>query len=249
MTKLWIASVLFGVACVGHAGCTALTDAGRFERAEDLRVSLSNMGAYVGTRIEAQLVSGQTGEVEARAVIDSLRSPTMDLRMFSALVPGRNYSIQVYADENGDAWQTAGEPTWETQVMGGSAEIDGTQPSTVDMPLVSGGPFTYELADMTPHVGQRFELQVFDEDLGRAVGYYRTDAAEISFTVQIVAIIHAEHTYLVEFYADHQNPEGYSFPGDHCWRETYTAEGDELTASFTHRTPFDELETFESVDP
>jgi hypothetical protein len=108
-----------------------------------------------------------------------------------------------------------------------------------------------QFTDMTPHVGQYFELRVVDaandqivasEDLSGIV-----DAA---FDLVVLHALENAGSYNVDFWADHSGNGSYDAPPtDHAWWVAVSSVSGNTTESFSHNTDFTDIGTPVSLDP
>jgi len=96
--------------------------------------------------------------------------------------------------------------------------------------------------DMSPHLGQRFEVRLMDDGTGMMVA--RTLLGEIesdSFTL-VFDNLSEGRSYRLEFAAD-ANGNGFydAPPADHAWRIFLPEISDGLQVGFRHSGPFDDL--------
>ena len=95
---------------------------------------------------------------------------------------------------------------------------------------------------MDPHVGQRFELRVVEEDTGREIARFSVpEIASPVFDLEIVDL-RLEASYRIDFYADASGNGIYDAPpADHAWRIAFpNVEGD-ASLTFTHNVDFTDI--------
>jgi hypothetical protein len=93
---------------------------------------------------------------------------------------------------------------------------------------------------MNPHVGQTLFLRVYEKNSGNEIER-KTEDINANFTIQI-SDIEKEHSYYVDFFADHNGNGSYDAPNtDHAWRlELNNVTGD-TTLNFSHNTNFTDI--------
>lgn len=100
---------------------------------------------------------------------------------------------------------------------------------------------TINFTGMTPHVGQTLWLEVVEKSTGKEVER-KTQIISVQFSV-IVSGIEANHSYYVNFFADHNKNGKYdSPPVDHAWRLELNNITGNRTLDFAHNTSFTNIE-------
>ena len=98
---------------------------------------------------------------------------------------------------------------------------------------------TLQLTEMTPHVGQLFEVRLFNNTPGYIGEVSRARVKEIpsaDFSVSLPGLV-TGHDYQIDFFADFNDNGRYDPPpADHAWR--LLVSGDVGTVTFTHNTNF-----------
>lgn len=99
---------------------------------------------------------------------------------------------------------------------------------------------TVNFTNMNPHVGQMLYLSVVDINSGKEIER-TTEDINVNFSMQVSGI-EKNHSYKVDFFADHNGNGMYDAPPtDHAWRmELNNATGD-TTLMFTHNTGFTDI--------
>ncbi|MFH1197481.1 MAG: T9SS type A sorting domain-containing protein [bacterium] len=94
---------------------------------------------------------------------------------------------------------------------------------------------------MTPHVGQKLFLRVFDKLNMMEVGRTEVPSITSDFTISLNAVLPG-HSYFVDFFADHNGNGFYDAPpADHAWRmELNNAAGSDQL-DFSHNTNFTDI--------
>ena len=99
---------------------------------------------------------------------------------------------------------------------------------------------TINFSAMNPHVGQKLYLSVYEKDSGKEVERKIEDISA-SFMVQISGI-EKEHSYYVDFFADHNGNGSYDAPNaDHAWRLELNNVAGDTTLNFTHNINFTDI--------
>jgi len=101
---------------------------------------------------------------------------------------------------------------------------------------------TVTFLDMTPHVGQNLYLRVVDTLGGMEIGRDSLMVETDSFALEVVGLV-PEHSYNVDFWADHNNNGTYDPPSaDHAWRIPLDSVWGDTAITFTHNTNFMDIE-------
>ncbi len=105
-----------------------------------------------------------------------------------------------------------------------------------------GDILTVQFEEMTPHVGQKFEIRIIDQYDRREVIRKKLDVIPAAEYQMYFDGIEEGHSYYVDFYADLNNNKRYDPPAeDHAWRlEVNDVKGDTIV-TFTHNTDFTDI--------
>jgi hypothetical protein len=210
-----------------------------------LTMTFSNMNPHVGQKLEVRVL-----ELNSKKEIGRTALPSISVPNFMFTIPGleigNSYQVDFYADLNKNGFYDT-PPTdhaWRMQLddVTGDASLNfihNTQFTEIDW----GYLFTLELSNMTPHIGQLFELRVVDESDGSEVG--RTFVPSIlqpNFSVQVGGIKIGK-SYNVDYYADlNKNGQYDTPPTDHAWRTLFTNSIGDTTLTFVHNTTFTDIQ-------
>jgi plastocyanin len=94
---------------------------------------------------------------------------------------------------------------------------------------------------MTPHVGQTLWLEVVEKNTGKEVER-KKQIVSANFSVNISGI-EKDHSYFVNFYADHNKNGKYDIPPvDHAWRMELNNVTGNSVLDFAHNTNFTNIE-------
>lgn len=100
---------------------------------------------------------------------------------------------------------------------------------------------TINFTGMTPHVGQTLWLEVVEKDSGKEVARLKQTVSE-QFSIEVSGI-EAEHSYFVNFYADHNKSGFYDAPPvDHAWRMELNNVTGNSVLNFAHNTNFTNIQ-------
>lgn len=96
--------------------------------------------------------------------------------------------------------------------------------------------------EMDPHVGQRFELRVVEQDTGlEIVRFSVPEIVSPAFDLEI-ADLRIGVSYRIDFYADASGNGIYDAPpADHAWRMVFPDVQEDATLTFTHNVDFTDI--------
>jgi len=97
---------------------------------------------------------------------------------------------------------------------------------------------------MGPHPGQPFKLRVVDQETNTEVAREVVASIDASTKIDITftGILAAGKSYNVDFYVDVDASGGYTFPGDHSWREPLASVSENQTLTWSHNLNFVDIE-------
>lgn len=96
---------------------------------------------------------------------------------------------------------------------------------------------TLHFMSMNPHIGQRLHLNVTEKNSGKEIER-KVEDIQSDFQVQVSGI-EKDHSYYINFFADHNSNGLYDAPPtDHAWRMELNNVGGDTTLTFTHNTSF-----------
>ncbi len=224
--------------CSIGAGLTELS-------AQTVQVDLVGMTPHVGQLFEARLIDKQNLREVDRVRVDAIPAANFSITLEGEI--GASYWLDFYADlnQNGHYDAPPADHAWRL-------DADDLASGTNTLTFNHAPPFTdvdwrhaiyLHLSDMSPHVGQRFEVRVRDiNQTGKEVGRVVIDAIpQADFTVVLPFVIPGR-SYWLDFYADlNQNGHYDAPPADHAWRlQVDDATGD-IDVNFTHAPPFTDI--------
>ena len=208
-------------------------------------LNLSNMTPHLGQRFALRVVNKTTNREVGRVTIPSLQSANFSVSV-PGIVAGQSYRADFYADHNGNGrYDTP--PTDHAWRL----DLDNVTNDTVrefihntDFAAITWVyQFTLDAQNMTPHVGQLFEMRIVDAitnaEIGRA-SLERIPAANFKLSIPGLLL---GRKYFVDFYADHNRNTYYDAPPtDHAWRQEITPQTGNLSLSFVHNTTFTNIQ-------
>ena len=110
--------------------------------------------------------------------------------------------------------------------------------------------FQMQFTDMTPHVGQFFEIRIVDISNDLVVA--SEEVSSIGDAAYDFVFLHALEdgaSYQVDFWADHNGNGSYDAPPtDHAWRVDLASVSGNTTENFSHNTNFTDIGGTVSID-
>ena len=216
----------------------------------DVSLELIEFDPHVGQLMHFRVVSDDD-ELVALGVWDPLEDGDTDIELPSS-TPSGVHRLDWFADfnDNGVYNPPPADHAWRLPIAAsGDASLDYTHDTdftNIAMPALDvGEDFTFSATDMDPHVGQLFEVRVFDEDTDRLCGrYVLGEIATADFEVMLPGIVQDGRSYRVDFWADLDGDGAYDAPStDHAWRMSGVEAGPNgLTVDFVHNTTFTDVE-------
>lgn len=211
-----------------------------------LNFEFASMAPHVGQLLEILIDDNQTGEEVARVRVEGIASAD-----FTLSIPGiklnHEYDVEFYADLNKNGLYDA-PPTdhaWELTFTNNTGDYTlnfthNTNFTDVEWEYL----LTLNLINLSPHVGQKFELRVVNTATSEEI--YRTtyDSVPIAnFSIMVPDIV-LNQDYNINFYADHNGSGSYDAPpADHAWRITFNSgTAGNVVQNFTHNTSFTDIE-------
>ena len=211
-----------------------------------LTVEFSNMRPHNSQKFELRVVDMTTQMEIGRKKVEDIPASG-----FEIMVPGIDsagyYQVDFFADHNDNevydappadhAWRIlSGLTSGDTKLMfshnTGFTNIDWTY-------LVS-----LEVNNLSPHLGQLFQMRVVEQATGKEVGRAHLDSVYNDQFVLFAGGVRPNQDYHLDFFADHNNNGIYDAPPvDHAWRISFTggSEG-ETELGFTHNTSFTNID-------
>lgn len=253
----WIFSHVFSIPGTYHYQCDPHVSLGMTgtvnvtESSQDVfSIHFSSMGPHVGQVLWLSVTDNQTGEEVARTSVVVEESFTLEVQ---GLEPGRDYTVDFYADFNGNGYYDVppADHAWRLAVEDASANESLEFVHNTDFTDVEWEHRLRVLFEgMTPHVGQALTLFVRDTDSETYLDTIVVDAvAGPDFAVSSY-VIEPGGSYTVDFYADHNGNGMYdSPPTDHAWRlETGETMGD-VDLEFSHNVNFTDIFGTTGLEP
>jgi len=210
---------------------------------DTLIVNLTGMVPHIGQQGFIRVTDDASGEeLERSGGIIETDSFTLKI---PGIVSGHSYTIDLYADLNGNGYYDAPplDHAWRmgATAAGGNLVVDFAHNTDfTDIEWVHRLEMMF--SGMAPHLGQMLTLYVRDLATGNYLDTVVLEAIEDPvFDIHSNAI-EAGGTYMIDFYADLNGNGLYDAPPvDHAWRlETGEAVGD-VIIEFAHNTVFTDI--------
>jgi hypothetical protein len=210
-----------------------------------LSLHLSGMNPHLGQMLEMRVIDLLTQKEIGRTKVESIAVPDFVLSV-SGIDTSGIYQVDFYSDHNGNGlYDTpATDHAWRmrTEMTAGDTElVFSHNTGFVDINWVYL--YTLEVSDLSPHLGQKFEMRIVDQESGKEVGRAHLDEVyKDEFTLSAPGIV-LNRIYNVDFYADFNGNGIYDTPPtDHAWRITFNNGDDgDNEDSFQHNTSFTDI--------
>lgn len=209
-----------------------------------VKLKLTNMNPHVGQKFEARVVDLATGSEIGRTSLSAITQPDFEVSI-PGILPGHDYQLDFYADlnQNGLYDGPPADHAWREQfTSNGDVVVEfghNTNFSNFEWPYL----FTLNLSNMNPHLGQKFEMRLVDNDSDNEAGRISLQGIILpDFSVSIPGL-RANGNYRVDYYADLNQNGGYDAPpADHAWRDVLAFVAGDTALSFVHNTSFTDIQ-------
>ncbi len=207
-----------------------------------LTVEFSGMNPHMGQHVYIAVRDTVTGMEAGRAnaIADSV---------FTMQVPGieqgKSYHVDIWADfnENGMYDTPPTDHAWRLElndVMGDTTLmfVHNTNFTDIEWKHI----LTVQFSNMTPHIGQLFELYVVNTEDGMikdTITIEELTSADFKITS---ASLMGGHSYTINFFADFNDNGSYDVPPtDHAWQIVLDSIAGDTTIMFVHNTDFTDI--------
>ena len=212
-------------------------EAANNDNKHSLTINFSAMNPHVGQTLFIRVYEKNSGiEIERKKAVISANFALQ----ISGIEKEHSYSIDFFADHNGNSSYDAPntDHAWRLNLdnVTGDTTLNFSH-NTNFTDIMWKNKLTLHFTGMNPHVGQNFILRVVDKSNSSVVFNTQTTVAS-EFTLYSYTI-ETGKSYLIDFFADHNNNGIYDIPPlDHAWRlELNNVLGD-TTLQFTHNINF-----------
>lgn len=208
-------------------------------------LEFEDMDPHIGQKLEVRLVD-QSDMMEAgRTTIEEIMSAEFDV-MLPYLQSGHDYYVDFYADlnQNGVYDDPPTDHAWRIELMDTEGDEDDTFMHNTDFTDISWNyRFTLHAMEMTPHLGQMFEMRVVNMSTMEEVGRMSMDSVVVEDFHAMTTGLGLGADYYIDFYADHNGNGMYDAPPvDHAWRLELSSVDGDSELDFTHNTDFTDIE-------
>ncbi|MEZ5148111.1 MAG: choice-of-anchor V domain-containing protein [Bacteroidales bacterium] len=209
-----------------------------------LNVQLTGMTPHIGQLFEARLIDKATQMEIERLRIDQIPAADFDI-MFANAIDGHSYWVDFYADMNDNGYYD-GIPTDHAWRITFNNFTDGTLQTfthnTNFNEINWKHMYEIEFSGMTPHIGQKLEVRLTDQNSLKEAGRVTIAAIPAAEFSVFLPYLVTGVDYTVDLYADfNQNGVYDAPPTDHAWQfELTNVEGDE-DDNFIHNTNFTDI--------
>jgi len=209
----------------------------------NITIHFTGMGPHLNQNLYLRIVDKGTMKETGRTV-QQITTADFDV-VINAVTAGRSYFIDFFSDHNSNGLYDAppADHAWRLELnnaVGGDELNFAHNTNFTDIKWIYV--LTVSFTGMTPHIGQRLELRVENNNTNKEVD--RIKVASIpsaNFDVQIVGL-QIGPEYKIEFYADHNGNGLYDAPPtDHTWRINFTNTTGNVTQTFAHNTNFTDI--------
>jgi hypothetical protein len=209
-----------------------------------LTVDFMNMDPHVGQLFEIRVVDKSDGHEVGRLKIDNVPKPDFFV-LFPVIKVGSSYMVDFFADLNGNKKYDAPsvDHAWRLNLddaMGDTTLMFSHNTTFTDIKW--NYMLTIMFMDMNPHVGQMFDLNVYNSSDNSKIGGFKLDSVPApEFMAKIPGIMSGE-SYRIDFYADLNKNGMYDAPPtDHAWRLALNNVVADTTITFMHNTTFTDI--------
>lgn len=220
------------------------TNFSQFDWAYSLSLEFDGMTPHLGQMISLRVVDTQSGKETGRAV------RLADLSSFGMMVPGlmmgHSYHVDFYADLNGNGLYDSPpvDHAWrlEANDVTGNTLLNFTHNTSFeDVAWVYMA--TLHATGMTPHLGQLFELRIYEETTMDEIGLVSIPGLELAEFYIHLPGTETGKSYNIDFYADLNSSGGYDPPPtDHAWRINMNPVEGDTVVEFSHNTNFTNID-------
>jgi len=215
-----------------------------------LTVRFKDMTPHIGQLLELRVLETGTGMEVGRKRIESIPGADFDVDI-AGIELNMNYNVDFYADLNKNFLYDAPgtDHAWRENFSAdkGDERVDFSHHTGfTDI----GWEYLFQLnfTGMSPHVGQLFELRLFDAATQEEIGEVRLDTIAVPDFVITIPGVALGMDYRADFYADFSKNGAYDAPPtDHAWRMTFADAGGNVVETFTHNTAFTDIEWLTAI--
>ncbi|GAB4332572.1 MAG: hypothetical protein Kow00127_24310 [Bacteroidales bacterium] len=208
-------------------------------------VEFHDMTPHIGEKLEIRLVEQLSGMEAGRATVEAIPGDEFEVEL-PYLVSMTNYYVDFYADHNGNGVYDA-PPTdhaWRFELTDVEGDEDDDFFHNTNFTDIGWNyRFTLNASEMTPHLGELFELRLVNQSTLEEAGRVSLDSIVLPDFNLMATGLELGEDYFVDFYADHNGNGVYDPPPtDHAWRLELTSVAGDSELDFTHNTNFTDIQ-------
>ncbi|QIA06488.1 plastocyanin/azurin family copper-binding protein [Draconibacterium halophilum] len=205
-----------------------------------LTIQFTGMNPHVGQMLYLSVVDKSSGMEVARTMVSVNAEFQVQV---SGLETDHSYYVNFFADHNGNGMYDA-PPTdhaWQMEVDNVSDDVNLNFAHNINfIDIMWQNKLTVQFSGMNPHDGQMLSLAVVDKSSGMEIARTMVEASP-EFEVQVLGI-EIDHSYYVNFFADHNGNGMYDAPPtDHAWQMELDNVMGDTTLMFAHNTDFTDI--------
>jgi hypothetical protein len=207
-----------------------------------LTINFLAMNPHQGQNLWLNVIDKDTKQEIAR--LNTVVVPEFSLAVYGIL-PGNSYRINFFADHNGNGKYDPppDDHAWKLDLDDVVGDTVLTFTHNTDFEDIEWeNRLKVQFTGMTPHIGQLFELYVYDitnESYVDTITINPVPGAD--FDVESHSIM-AGNSYNIDFFADHNGNGSYDPPpDDHAWRIQLNDIQGDTTIGFTHNATFTDI--------
>jgi hypothetical protein len=208
-------------------------------------INFTGMTPHIGEMLEIKLENSTVEKEIGRVKIPAIASADFAVQIVGLSQLG-DYSVEFFVDHNGNGVYDI-PPTdhaWKIgfNYTGGNFESNFAHNTTftdINWKYL----LTTNFTNMTPHIGEMFELRVVKVQNNEEVGRFTLPALLVpNFNIYIPGF-DLNNDYNIDFYADHNANGTYDAPPvDHAWRMTFNSSTGDQISGFNHNTNFTDIQ-------
>ena len=209
-----------------------------------LTVNFTGMSPHLGQGLWLRVTEAGSGKEVARTRVTAIPSADFSVSV-SGLQKGGTYNVDFFADANGNGLYDAPPTDHAWRISGvqsqGDVAVDfahNTNFTDIGWPYL----LTFQLVNMNPHVGEKFEARLLVEATGVELARATIPAVPVANFQVLFPVLTQSGVYQLDFYADHNGNGKYdSPPTDHAWRIVFPYADGDTTVIFFHNTYFADI--------
>jgi hypothetical protein len=213
--------------------------------AYQLIVHFSGMNPHLNQMLELRVENNNLDIEVDRIKITSIPTADFDVTIIGTKL-NTEYKVEFYADLNGNGLydEPPTDHAWllTFENLSGDVELDfshNTSFTDINWKYL----LTFDLMNMSPHLGQLFELRVVNTNDNSEIGRKSVPSIQVKDFSMYIDGLEVGHDYNIDFYADLSGNGQYDAPPtDHAWRITVTSVTGDANQQFTHNTNFTDIQ-------